>query len=170
MCYRYSSPATRRGGKASRPRLDVNDTANVRSISAQSIIVASRTSGCCMLICSSSLGRNSSPDCGCEGFGPMQPPKEFARKQVLAEPYLANPAPINPKNLEPDQRLAHCSGRTMKEAPIRRSARNSQPCTQRVFETNKKAPLKYQWGFFSFLTHQNYAKSVITKELRGNRD
>src|SRR5574344_2058204 len=24
-----------------------------------------------MLSCSSSLGRNNSPDCGCEGFGPM---------------------------------------------------------------------------------------------------
>ena len=64
-------PATRRGGKAGRPRPEVNDTAKARSISAQSISTASRTSGCFMLICSSNRGRNNSPVCGCEGFGPM---------------------------------------------------------------------------------------------------
>ncbi len=36
----------------------------------------------------------------------------FARKQGLAKPYLANPAPFNQQNYESDQRLAGCSGRT----------------------------------------------------------
>ena len=64
-------PSTRRGGKAGRPRQKVNDTANVHSISVQSISAASLTSGCIMLSCSSSLGRNKSPNCCCEGFGPI---------------------------------------------------------------------------------------------------
>ncbi|GKT22795.1 hypothetical protein [Acidovorax sp. SUPP3334] len=40
----------------------------------------------------------------------MESPEEFARKQVLAEPYLAKAAAINPKNCKQDQQLASCSG------------------------------------------------------------
>jgi glucose-6-phosphate-specific signal transduction histidine kinase len=45
----------------------------------------------------------------------MQSPKEFARKQVLAEPYLANPAPINQQNYASNQLLVSCSGRTIED-------------------------------------------------------
>lgn len=72
MCCRYSSPATRHGDSAGHPRPEVNDTAKVRSISLQSISAASLTSGCCMLICSSRCGWNSSAVCGREGFGAIE--------------------------------------------------------------------------------------------------
>ncbi|MBB1653162.1 hypothetical protein A9976_27535 [Delftia sp. UME58] len=45
VCCRYSSPAIRRGGKAGRPHTEVNETANERSTSGQSINAASLTSG-----------------------------------------------------------------------------------------------------------------------------
>ncbi|MBB1650091.1 hypothetical protein A9976_11485 [Delftia sp. UME58] len=45
VCCRYSSPAIRRGGKAGRPHAEVNETANERSTSGQSINAASLTSG-----------------------------------------------------------------------------------------------------------------------------
>ncbi|WP_291520151.1 hypothetical protein, partial [Acidovorax sp.] len=38
--------------------------------------------------------------------------EEFARKQVMAKPYLANPAPINQQNYVSNQLLVDCSGRT----------------------------------------------------------
>jgi hypothetical protein len=43
---------------------------------------------------------------------PSYSSERFARKQVLAKPYLANPAPINQQNYVSDQGLADCSGRT----------------------------------------------------------
>ncbi len=88
---------TRRGARAGRPR-PVKGIANVRSISAQSISAASLTNEQRMLICSSSRRRYNSAVRGCEGFGPIESPEKFARKQVLAEPQLANPAPINSRN------------------------------------------------------------------------
>jgi hypothetical protein len=51
---------------------------------------------------------------------------------VLAEPYLANPAPINPKNYEPDQRLANCSGRTIYKWKGGSEKRNPDKTTIRV--------------------------------------
>ena len=38
--------------------------------------------------------------------------EQFARKQILAKPYLANSAPINQQNCVSDQGLADCLGRT----------------------------------------------------------
>ncbi|GKT27088.1 hypothetical protein [Acidovorax sp. SUPP3334] len=76
----------------------------------------------------------------------MESPEEFARKQVLAEPYLANAAAINPKNCKQDQRLASCSGRTTEgfvatwdhlafEHPDGRQARLFLPRGERADET-----------------------------------
>lgn len=50
-----------------------------------------------------------------EALGPFKSSEKFARKQVLAKPYLANRVPINPKNHQSDQRLVSCSGRTTDE-------------------------------------------------------
>ena len=78
VCCRYGSPATRRGDKAGWP--EVNEAAKVRLIAAQSISPARLTSGCFMLICSSSLARNNSPDCGCEGLRPTGFPGGICKK------------------------------------------------------------------------------------------
>lgn len=62
-----------------------------------------------------------------KAWDPWTTPEEFARKQVRAKPYFANPDPINPKNYESDQQLASFSGRTRKArgCPATRCARCS---------------------------------------------
>ena len=101
----------RRQGRPARP--EANDTANVRSISAQSISAASLTSGCCML---SRLvqpwAEQLTGVAAVKAWDPWIAPAEFARKQVLAKPYLANPTAYQSK--EPRTRingLPDCSGR-----------------------------------------------------------
>jgi hypothetical protein len=112
VCCRYSRPAISRGGKASAGSERYREHAfDLSPVDQRSHL----TSGCCMLICSSRRGRNSSAVCGCEGFGPIGLLGGIAGKQVLAKPYPANPAPINQQNQQnfgTDQGLALCSGRT----------------------------------------------------------
>ncbi len=58
---------------------------NVRSISCESILAASRTSGCRPLICSITGCRNNAPDCVTGGFGPIETSQNL---QEIGDDYL----------------------------------------------------------------------------------
>lgn len=85
----------------------------VRSISAQSISPARRTSGWRMLISSSSRETNRSSVSAAAGLGPIgQTSSEFARKLRSKTIYPASRVRGMPQNLKQRQWVTACSGRT----------------------------------------------------------
>jgi len=95
-CCRYSSPATRRGLSAGRPRLEAKWAPKLRSISSQFIKLARRTRGWLILSCSSRRGRGNSPVCGARGLGSIKTSSKFAKNQIGGIYFPANPALTNP--------------------------------------------------------------------------
>ena len=85
---------------------EVNEAAKARSISVQPISAANLTSGCFMLSCSSSLDGTTHRTAAAKALDPSDSSEQFARKQGLVKPYLANPTAIKQKKHQSDQWLA----------------------------------------------------------------